>query len=129
MTSTIRFLDVSMGITLFIGLMLTVMLALFVAVPYAQAAESPNILVGENMTIGSTGPGVVVLQGLLAEDGYLNIPMGVPMGYYGALTQAALARYQNAQNVTPAVGYFGPLTKVAIHMELLPGGWLTKFGW
>ncbi len=111
------------------GFMVTLALGMVILAPRAHANEYPNILVGENMTIGSRGPGVVVLQGLLSEGGYLSIPMGIPMGYYGALTQAALGRYQTVQNVAPAVGYFGPLTKVAMHQELMAGGWLTKFGW
>jgi peptidoglycan hydrolase-like protein with peptidoglycan-binding domain len=102
---------------------------LAIAVPQARASEMPNILAGEDMTIGSTGQGVVVLQGLLSEGGYLSIPIGISPGYFGAMTRAALAQYQTAHNVSPAVGYFGPLTKVAMHQELTLNGSLFTMGW
>jgi len=44
------------------------------------------------MTIGATGQKVVVPQGLLQELGYMTIPAGIPMGYYGSLTKAGVAR-------------------------------------
>src|SRR4051812_5855322 len=91
-------------------------MAMMIAIPQARA-ESPNILVGENMTVGSTGQGVVVLQGLMSELGFLEIPFGVAQGYYGNLTKAAVARYQASKVITPSVGYFGPATKIAIHQE------------
>ncbi len=92
-------------------------------------AESPNILVGNNLSLGSTGQGVVVLQGLLSELGYLNIPMGVPMGYYGVLTKNAVASYQLSRAVAPAVGYFGPLSKITMHQHFASAGWLTMLNW
>ena len=128
MTTALRFREVSSGHRA-LGLTFALALVMVLLVPQAHAAEYPNILVGENMTVGSTGPGVTVLQGILSEDGYLSIPTGISMGYYGALTQAAVARYQAAQNVAPTAGYFGPLTKVAMHQELMKSGWLTMFGW
>lgn len=103
-------------------------LAMIVGVPQASA-ESPNILVGNNLSLGSTGQGVVVLQGLLSELGYLSVPMGVPMGYYGTLTQNAVAKYQLSRAVAPAVGYFGPLSKITMHQHFASAGWLTMLGW
>ncbi len=103
--------------------------AMLLSAKSAKAAEYPNILVDQNMTLGSTGQGVVILQGLLSEFGYLNVPAGVPFGYYGALTKDAVARYQASLNVSPAVGYFGPVTKIAMHSDFSPRGWLTLLGW
>jgi peptidoglycan hydrolase-like protein with peptidoglycan-binding domain len=103
--------------------------ALLVSVPQAKAAEYPNITVGSNLSVGSVGQGVVVLQGLMSELGYLNVPAGIPFGYYGSLTQSAVARYQASQNVTPAVGYFGPMTKNAMRSDFAPHGWLGLLGW
>ncbi|MEN9647648.1 MAG: putative peptidoglycan binding domain [Candidatus Parcubacteria bacterium] len=107
---------------------ITFIFALLLSAPLAYA-ESPNILVGQDMTIGSSNQGVVVLQGLLSETGYLQIPMGVPMGYYGGITKNALSRYQAAQGVTPSVGYFGPVTKTAMHEDLRSHNWLGLLGW
>ena len=99
-----------------------------IAAPSAMA-QTQNILVGQNMSIGSTGDGVVVLQGLLSEFGYLSVPSSVPFGYFGALTASALGRYQASLNITPTVGYFGPTTKIAMHDDFSPRGWLSLLGW
>jgi len=69
----------------------------------------------DNLTIGSTGAEVTALQTFLVGGGYLTMPAGVNMGYFGALTQAALAKYQVAKGITPAVGYFGPITRAAVN--------------
>ncbi len=98
-------------------------------VPKAEAAEWPNILTGNNLALGSTGQGVVVLQGLLSELGFLQVPTGVALGYYGKLTQSAVASYQMSKNVTPSIGYFGPLSKIAMHQEFASKNWLTMLGW
>lgn len=105
-----------------------VLVAGFTVVPRAHA-ESPNILTGQDLTIGSTGQGVVVLQGLLQELGYMTIPAGIPLGYFGPATRDGLARYQASQSVAPAGGYFGSLSKVAMHQQFLPKGWLTLLKW
>jgi peptidoglycan hydrolase-like protein with peptidoglycan-binding domain len=47
----------------------------------------------------------------LVADGKLVMPAGVSMGYFGPLTQSALAAYQAANGIAPAVGYFGPITR------------------
>ncbi|MFA6295011.1 MAG: peptidoglycan-binding domain-containing protein [Candidatus Paceibacterota bacterium] len=110
------------------GLTLVIAMAILVAAPQARA-ESPNILVGQDLTIGSTNQNVVVLQGLLSELGYLNVPFGIPFGYYGSLTKNAVARYQASMGVVPAVGYYGPLTKIAMHSDFSSHGWLPVLGW
>lgn len=112
------------------GLALAFVMALLVSVPSASAYPiDQNITVGQDMTVGSTGSGVVVLQGLLSEMGYLNVPTGVPLGYFGALTQGAVGRYQAAQNVSPTAGYFGPLSKIAMHSQFASHNWLNLLGW
>jgi peptidoglycan hydrolase-like protein with peptidoglycan-binding domain len=110
------------------GVALALAFTVLVLAPKAHAAEY-NILANQDMAVGTTGQGVVVLQGLLSEFGYLNVPSGVPFGYYGSLTQSALARYQASLNVTPADGYFGPVTKNAMHTDFAPRGWLNLLNW
>jgi peptidoglycan hydrolase-like protein with peptidoglycan-binding domain len=103
-------------------------LAFFAYAPKAHA-ESPNILVGQNMAVGSSGQGVVVLQSLLSELGYLKVPAGIPFGYYGSLTANAVGRYQADLNVYPTAGSYGPLTKIAMYSNLANHNWLTPLGW
>lgn len=65
-----------------------------------------------NLDLKSAGGDVVSLQQFLIQNGYLTV--GNDTGYFGALTQAALARFQAARGISPAVGYFGPVTRAAI---------------
>jgi hypothetical protein len=67
-----------------------------------------------DLTLGSTGADVVSLQTMLESKGFLTIPTGVSKGYFGALTKSALASYQAAMGISPASGYFGPITRSSI---------------
>lgn len=67
-----------------------------------------------NLTVGSTGSQVSQLQQLLISDGDLTA-VSAPTGYFGALTQAALAKFQAANGITPSVGYFGPKTRAFVN--------------
>ena len=68
-----------------------------------------------DLTIGSTGAEVSALQTWLVSKGHLVMPAGVAMGYFGPLTQSALAKYQVSAGITPAVGYFGPITRAKVN--------------
>jgi len=92
-------------------------------------AEYPNIIIGQDLTVGSTGQNVVVLQGLMTELGFLNVPSGIAFGYYGGLTRDAVSRYQSSMNVSPAVGYFGPVTKTSMHSDFAGHGYLSMLHW
>jgi peptidoglycan hydrolase-like protein with peptidoglycan-binding domain len=65
-----------------------------------------------DLTIGSTGADVTALQTWLIAKGF-SIPAGAT-GYFGAQTKAALAAYQAANAITPAAGYFGPITRAKV---------------
>lgn len=78
----------------------------------AQATAAVTFAFTRNLTIGSVGADVTALQTLLINKGFA-IPAGAT-GYFGAQTQAALARYQAANGIAPAAGYFGPLTRAHV---------------
>lgn len=61
------------------------------------------------LTIGSQGEDVKCLQDAMTPT-YFN-HAGGSTGYFGAVTQAAVAKWQAANGVTPAVGYFGPISQ------------------
>lgn len=67
-----------------------------------------------DLTIGATGADVVALQNYLIDKGFLVITPGVAKGYFGPLTQAAVAKWQAANGITPAAGYFGPKSRTFI---------------
>ena len=69
----------------------------------------------KDLTIGSTGAEVSALQGWLVSKGYLVMPAGVAMGHFGPLTQKALAKYQAEAGISPAAGYFGPMTRAKVN--------------
>jgi len=66
-----------------------------------------------DLTIGATGADVVTLQDTLIANNFLVIPAGVSKGYFGSLTQSALAQMQAAEGISPPAGYFGPITRSA----------------
>ena len=62
-----------------------------------------------DLSIGAEGSDVVALQSILIDEGFLDITE--PTGRFGLLTQSALKAYQTAHAITPATGYFGPVTR------------------
>ncbi|MEK7520919.1 MAG: peptidoglycan-binding protein, partial [Patescibacteria group bacterium] len=69
----------------------------------------------KDLTLGSKGDDVTALQSFLESKGHLVMPQGVAKGYFGNLTKAALAKYQAAAGISPAVGYFGPKTRANVN--------------
>jgi peptidoglycan hydrolase-like protein with peptidoglycan-binding domain len=69
-----------------------------------------------SLTLGSTGADVKNLQIFLNSKGYTvsitgaGSPNNETM-YFGPATQRAVIKFQIANNITPAVGYFGPITR------------------
>lgn len=78
----------------------------------SSPATTKSSSYGRNLTLGATGNDVIALQNFLIIHGY-TIPAGAT-GYFGSQTQSALVAYQRANGISPAVGYFGPLTRAAI---------------
>ena len=111
------------------------MVSVFVASFFILGSEAhayimaPNILISRDLTVGSSGQEVAMLQGLLSELGYLNVPMGVPFGYYGGMTKNAVASYQTQMNIQPAAGYYGSLTKDTLRTDLASHNWINLLGW
>ncbi len=67
-----------------------------------------------DLTVGSRGADVNALQQLLINKGYLTA-VSAPTGYFGSLTQAALGKFQAANGIHPAAGYFGPITRAFVN--------------
>jgi peptidoglycan hydrolase-like protein with peptidoglycan-binding domain len=65
----------------------------------------------KDLTIGSRGDQVEILQKYLEDEGYLVMPVGVAYGYFGNLTKAAVAKWQADNGVAPAAGYFGSISR------------------
>lgn len=71
-----------------------------------------------DLTVGSKGDDVTALQNFLmsqnkgAKAAALKV-VGAT-GYFGSLTQAALAEYQASASISPAAGYFGPKSRAHV---------------
>lgn len=111
-----------------LGLTLVVALVIFASAPNANASTL-NITAGRDLATGSTGQDVVVLQMLLSELGFLNVPIGIPFGYFGSMTKSALASYESVSGVSPATGYYGALAKTAMNNQFSSRGWSSLLGW
>jgi peptidoglycan hydrolase-like protein with peptidoglycan-binding domain len=89
--------------------------------PIAHAATFST-----NLTVGSMGADVTTLQQTLIAAGY-SIPAGAT-GYFGAQTKTAVAAWQKAAGISPAVGFFGPISRAALSGTASTGGTSTVAG-
>jgi hypothetical protein len=80
-------------------------------------SATPAFTYTRDLTLGSTGADVVVLQTFLEAKGHLTMPAGVSKGNFGPLTRAALVQYQLANGISPAAGYFGPMTRARVQSQ------------
>ena len=78
-----------------------------------QGGSMSSTTFTRDLTVGSKGADVTALQNILISKGYLGA--GYNTGYFGALTKAALAKWQAASGISPAAGYFGPKSRAAIN--------------
>lgn len=76
-------------------------------------SSSASVTFTRDLTIGSTGADVTALQNWLISKGF-TIAAGAT-GYFGAQTAAALGKYQASVMISPAAGYFGPITRAKVN--------------
>src|SRR6185312_3877763 len=81
----------------------------------STTSASTGYTFNTDLTVGSTGADVTALQNLLISKGFLTMPAGVAEGYFGALTQSAVAAWQASAGISPAAGYFGPKSRAAVN--------------
>lgn len=78
----------------------------------AAALSSP-------LQYGDRGQQVSDLQRALAALGYFDHEV---TEYFGSVTQDAVIKFQTANNISPAAGYFGPLTLAKLKSGASPSG-------
>jgi hypothetical protein len=93
-------------------------------VPAGPAASSAV----RDLTLGMSGEDVRSLQKLLNANGAALASSGVgsvgnETDFFGTLTQQALAAYQAAHGIDPAIGYFGVITRAEMGSRGLEGLW------
>lgn len=81
----------------------------------AKASTETNYIFNNNLTIGAKGNDVFSLQQFLIYKGFLRIV--TPTGYFGSLTKIALGKWQTSENISPAMGFFGPVSRAKINIK------------
>ncbi len=96
--------------------------------------DSANAAIARHLDFGDNGSDVSELQTYLAADANIY-PAGLVTGYFGALTQAAIQRFQTAQGIvssgtpeTTGYGRVGPQTMARIN-SLMGGYSNTPTSW
>jgi hypothetical protein len=87
--------------------------------PAASGTVPASLLSSGDLTLGSRGAAVKDLQKFLNANGAQVAASGAgspgnETETFGPLTQAALAKWQAANGVSPAAGYFGPRTRAKL---------------
>lgn len=77
----------------------------------------------KDLKLGMTDPDVKRLQQFLNGNGFQLATSGAgspgnETEYFGGLTQKALIKFQTANNISPAVGYFGIITRTRVNSML-----------
>ncbi len=94
----------------FLTVAVTMALVLLTLIPTASAAEPL-------LKIGSRGDAVTALQNRLLTLGYMDYSN--PTGYYGAVTKAAVVRFQSMNGLS-ADGIAGPMTNGKLYSANAP---------
>lgn len=74
----------------------------------------------KDLDAGISDPEAMQLQKFLNSNGFVIAASGAgsvgsETNYFGSLTTAALAKFQAANGISPAVGYFGPITRAKVN--------------
>ncbi|MEK7507938.1 MAG: peptidoglycan-binding domain-containing protein [Patescibacteria group bacterium] len=90
-------------------------------------SQSTSYNFTRNLTVGSTGDDVKALQQFLNSHGAQVSATGAgspgsESTYFGAKTKSALAAYQASVGISPAAGYFGPITKARVNSLAITQG-------
>lgn len=82
----------------------------------SAAAQTSVYKFTRDLELGMTGADVKELQKFLNDNGFAVAASGVGSAghettLFGAMTKIALAKFQTANKISPASGYFGPITR------------------
>ncbi len=86
------------------------------------SATVGGVNITKNLTIGMVDEEVRVLQKYLNAHGFTvsetgSGSMGNETSMFGPKTMVAVIRFQRSKNITPAIGFVGPITRAAIQAQ------------
>lgn len=81
--------------------------------------KNEKLILVRNLYNGITGNDVIELQKFLNKNGFILASSGPgsinnETNYFGSVTESAVIKFQISRNITPSVGYVGPITRKAI---------------
>ena len=85
----------------------------------ANSSPAPHYIFSQSLQTGSSGKEVKTLQQFLNSKGFVVSKVGAgSVGHetnlFGKATKEALIKFQKSVGITPASGYFGPITRAYI---------------
>ncbi len=80
-------------------------------------SQSAHAAISSSLRVGSRGAQVTELQQTLTNLGFYSGPI---TGRFGGLTRAAVIRFQKANNIRPAIGFFGSLSRAKLNQLVTP---------
>ncbi len=77
--------------------------------------QSTETRFNKDLSYGMADVDVYALQKFLVDNWFGNF---TPTGFFGFKTREAVIKFQNVYKITPALGYFGPITRGVINKLL-----------
>ena len=90
-------------------------LAALAGIPAPAPAGAGDCNFTRSLTMGARGEDVTCLQEYLMSTGHFTYSGGAT-GYFGGITKSAVAAWQAENDVSPAVGYFGSISRAKYNM-------------
>ncbi len=109
-----------------------VLLILFFSLTFSQFAKAGDFFIfNRNLQRGSTNQDVKELQKFLNNNGFVIDTSGIGSPgkesfYFGSLTQKALIKFQKANKIFLAIGYFGSVTRKIVNKKVADFGLNTS---
>jgi len=100
-----------------------VLFALVFSFSLTTPVQADTFIFNNNLRAGVINPDVKELQNFFNTNGFIVAnsgpgSLGQETTKFGSFTETALIKFQIANKITPAVGYFGPITRGVINKKI-----------
>jgi peptidoglycan hydrolase-like protein with peptidoglycan-binding domain len=91
---------------------------------FSPSSDQSVRMIAIDLTIGDNGNNVGILQQFLISQNAGSAARALEQvgatGYFGVLTQEALAEFQASAGISPTQGFFGPITRAYLQTQAFP---------